>query len=102
GVPGTVMGLWTACQKCCKLPWQRLLAPAIELARNGYHPSQDAIDNYNNTIAADQGHPYPINLSEYFGGMTATQLFKQPDLAATLDRIATGGADEFYRGKTAD
>nr|WP_244145175.1 gamma-glutamyltransferase [Paraburkholderia tuberum] len=102
GVPGTVMGLWTACQRFCKLPWQQLLAPAIALARNGYIPSQDSVDNYSGTIAADQGHPYPINLSEYFGGMKANQTFTQPDLAATLDRISSGGADEFYKGKTAD
>ncbi|MGF6779736.1 hypothetical protein [Paraburkholderia sp. GAS334] len=58
------------------------------LARDGHHPSQDAIDNYNNTIAADQGHPYPINLSEYFGGMIANQLFKLRKLDLLLQRVA--------------
>ncbi|AEK60186.1 gamma-glutamyltransferase [Collimonas fungivorans] len=102
GVPGTVMGLWTACQKFCKLPWQQLLAPAIALARDGYLPAQAEIDSYKSTVAGYQVYPYPFNLSEYFGGMTAGQLFRQPDLAATLERISATGADEFYKGKTAD
>ncbi|AMP03490.1 gamma-glutamyltransferase [Collimonas pratensis] len=102
GVPGTVMGLWTACQKFCKLPWQQLLAPAIALARDGYLPAQAEIDSYKSTVAGYQAYPYPFNLSDYFGGMTAGQLFRQPDLAATLERISATGADEFYKGKTAD
>lgn len=102
GVPGTVMGLWTACQKFCKLPWQQLLAPAVALARDGYVPAQGEIDSYKDTVAGYQNYRYPFNLSEYFGGMTAGQLFRQPDLAATLERISATGADEFYKGKTAD
>jgi gamma-glutamyltranspeptidase/glutathione hydrolase len=102
GVPGTVMGLWTACQKFCSMPWQALLAPAIALARDGYVPSNDQIKGCNSQVALYQPYPYPFNLAEYCKGMVSGQPYKQPDLAATLQRIATGGADEFYKGKTAD
>lgn len=36
GVPGSVMGLWTAHQRLGSLPWERLVRPAIELAENGF------------------------------------------------------------------
>ncbi|GAB7543789.1 gamma-glutamyltransferase [Cupriavidus sp. 8B] len=102
GVPGTVMGLWEAQKKFGRISWQQVIAPAIALARDGYLPSQQAVDWVKWVDTTYQGVPYPQNLDQYFGGMKVGTLFKQPDLAATLDRISTGGADEFYKGKTAD
>jgi gamma-glutamyltranspeptidase/glutathione hydrolase len=101
-VPGTVAGLWEAHHKFGKLPWSRLVAPAIALARDGHFPAKEAIDWRDFMLNAFGATPYPANLTEYFGGMSTGVLFKQPELAATLERIAAGGADEFYKGPTAD
>jgi gamma-glutamyltranspeptidase/glutathione hydrolase len=42
------------------------------------------------------------NFDKYFGPMAAGKMFRQPELAATLTRIASGGEQEFYHGKTAE
>ena len=42
------------------------------------------------------------NFARYFGAMRAGRRFRQPELAATLERIAAGGDREFYEGRTAD
>ncbi len=101
-VPGTVAGLWAAHQKFGKLPWSRLVSPAIALARDGHFPAKEAIGWRDFMLDAFAALPYPANLKEYFGGMTEGRLFKQTELADTLERIAAGGADGFYQGKTAD
>jgi len=101
-VPGTVAGLWAAHQKFGKLPWSQLMAPAIALARNGYYPANDSIVWRDFMLNAFAATPYPANLTEYFGGLSTGTLFKQPELASTLDRISANGATEFYQGQTAD
>ncbi|MCY1254184.1 Glutathione hydrolase proenzyme [compost metagenome] len=102
GVPGTVMGLWEAQKRFGKLTWQQVMAPAIALARDGYLPSQQAVDWVKWVGTTYPSTPYPHNLNEYFGAMKVGTVFRQADLAATLDRISSSGADEFYKGKTAD
>ena len=99
GVPGTVMGLWEAHQRFGKLPWSELLTPAIGYARNGftvaeqqYQYSEDALALFNNQT----------NFADYFGSMQQGKIFKQPEMAQTLERIAANGANEFYQGKTAE
>ncbi|MFP3408469.1 gamma-glutamyltransferase, partial [Pseudomonas sp. SIMBA_065] len=42
------------------------------------------------------------NFNDYFGNMKVGELFKQPEMAQTLERIADKGVSEFYQGKTAD
>lgn len=97
GVPGTVMGLWEAHQKFGTLPWRELIAPAVEYAEKGftvankqYQYRDDAMKLFNGTT----------NFTEYFGGMKSGEIFRQPELAATLRRIADQGPDDFYSGKT--
>ena len=99
GVPGTVMGLWEAHQKFGKLPWSELITPAVGYAKNGfkvadkqYQYREDALKLFNGTT----------NFGDYFGSMKPGETFRQPELAATLERIADQGAKEFYSGKTAD
>ncbi|MFI8381184.1 gamma-glutamyltransferase [Pseudomonas sp. NPDC079086] len=99
GVPGTVMGLWEAHQRFGKLPWSELLTPAIGYARNGftvaeqqYQYREDALALFNNQT----------NFADYFGSMQQGKIFKQPEMAQTLERIAANGAKEFYQGKTAE
>nr|WP_319527278.1 gamma-glutamyltransferase [Pseudomonas laurentiana] len=99
GVPGTVMGLWEAHQKFGKLPWAELLTPAVGYAKNGfkvaskqYQYREDALGLFKDST----------NFNDYFGSMKVGETFKQPELAQTLERIASNGVSEFYQGKTAD
>lgn len=98
GVPGTVAGIWAAHQRFGSLPWDDLLAPAIQLAREGFYPEPslvEAIDYEQQRLASR------TNFERYFAAAKPDKLFKQTELAATLQRIADKGAEGFYRGKTA-
>ena len=99
GVPGTVMGLWEAHQKFGKLPWSELLTPAIGYAQNGFKVAEKQYQYRNDA----QGlFKTATNFNDYFGTMKVGELFKQPELAQTLERIADKGVSEFYQGRTAD
>lgn len=100
GVPGTVSGLF-ASMKYGKLPMKKLIAPAIELAEKGFAitasqarsfnaSKQDFLRNNKNKIAFVKE-----------GGWKEGDLLIQPELAATLQRISSKGADGFYKGATA-
>ncbi|WP_409265798.1 gamma-glutamyltransferase [Pseudomonas sp. KCJK8521] len=99
GVPGTVMGLWEAHQKFGKLPWSELLTPAIGYAKNGF---KVAAKQYQYRNDAQGMFKTSTNFNDYFGNMKVGELFKQPEMAQTLERIADKGVSEFYQGKTAD
>ena len=103
GVPGTVAGFWMAHQKYGKRPWAELLQPAVDLAEKGI-PSSWAMQNIQKRLAA---HPDSFAtmarafLKNGAGVYEPGELWKQPDLAATLKRIQKDGRDGFYRGVTA-
>ncbi|TWI52592.1 gamma-glutamyltranspeptidase/glutathione hydrolase [Pseudomonas duriflava] len=99
GVPGTVMGLWEAHKRFGKLPWSELLTPAIGYAQKGFTVADKQFQYRDDAIAFFDGK---TNFTDYFGSMQAGQLFKQPELAQTLERIADKGPEDFYTGKTAD
>ncbi|WP_416466238.1 gamma-glutamyltransferase [Pseudomonas sp. LFS044] len=99
GVPGTVMGLWEAHHRFGKLPWSELLTPAIGYAKNGFKIAEKQYQYRNDA----QGlFKTATNFNDYFGNMKVGELFKQPEMAQTLERIADKGVSEFYQGKTAD
>lgn len=99
GVPGTVMGLWEAHRKFGKLPWSELLTPAIGYAKNGFKVAEKQYQYRND---AQGMFKTATNFNDYFGNMKVGELFRQPELAHTLERIADKGVSEFYQGKTAD
>ncbi|RII75259.1 gamma-glutamyltransferase [Pseudomonas monteilii] len=99
GVPGTVMGLWEAHKKFGKLPWSELLTPAIGYAKNGFKVAEKQYQYRND---AQGMFKTATNFNDYFGNMKVGELFKQPEMAQTLERIADKGVSEFYQGKTAD
>lgn len=94
GVPGTVKGLQAAHQRYGKLPWQRLLAPAIKLASGGFEIPSELALMAREKVVFDAGE---TNFVRYFGEMAAGEVFRQPELAATL-RLLAGDPDAFYHG----
>ncbi|HZZ86778.1 MAG TPA: gamma-glutamyltransferase [Caulobacteraceae bacterium] len=98
GVPGTVRGMAEAHRRFGKLSWKQDLAPAIRYARLGFLVGPALI-----AMREDNEKPFAgLNFHASFGAMKAGQVFRQPELAATLQRIADAGDAEFYRGRTAD
>ena len=98
GVPGTVMGLWQAHQRFGSLEWKELIAPAIEYAKSGFVVAENQYQYRADILQQLEGK---TNFAQYFGAMQANQNFTQPELAATLARIARHGPDDFYKGETA-
>lgn len=99
GVPGTVAGMWAAHQKYGKTPWADLLAPAIALAEEGFLPPEQLrkrVEYYVERVGSI------TNFETYFGAIRDDEVFRQPQLAATLRRIAFEGPSGFYEGETAD
>jgi gamma-glutamyltranspeptidase / glutathione hydrolase len=99
GVPGTVRGLAEAHRRFGRLTWKQDLAPAIALARDGFMVPPGLIAVRNESL------PQLVkatDFSRWVMGMRVRQRFRQPELAATLQRIADEGAAGFYSGKTAD
>jgi len=97
-VPGTVAGLRAAHESYGTRPWRELLAPAIALAENGIEVPQLLVDRVRDEsprLAA------VASFARYFGHLRAGQTYRQPELAAALQRIARQGAAGFYEGETA-
>ncbi len=105
-VPGTVAGLYEAHQRYGRLPWAAVVQPAIVLAESGFDLGDRFVRSlnwrsatlFNNPAAravfsrdATGETPEPYALGDRF---------VQPDLAATLRRLADD-PDDFYHGQTA-
>lgn len=99
GVPGTVYGLAYAHEAYGTLPWKRLLEPAIELARDGFIVNPALARSLHKKRALLARHEGSRQIFFAPGHRTGDRLV-QPDLAATLDRIANDWT-EFYKGTTA-
>lgn len=104
GVPGTLAGFDLAFKKygSGKVRWSDLVEPARRLAANGYVLSYrlaSLLIAYKEHLAKypDSSRIFLNNGNFYKEG----DLFKQPELGATLGRIARSGASEFYTGRTA-
>ncbi|GAA4288755.1 gamma-glutamyltransferase [Georgenia daeguensis] len=97
GVPGFVAGMAALHEDHGELPWSEVIAPAIELASDGFEVS----DFLALRMRSDHG-PAAVGRLEHFspGGepLAAGQRLVQEDLAATMRTIADGGADAFYDG----
>jgi gamma-glutamyltranspeptidase/glutathione hydrolase len=100
GVPGSVAGLVYAEKKYGKLSLEKVIAPAIKFARDGFSLAyEDAQDLKNDEYLAQFPESERIFLRDgnyYQPG----DLFKQPELARTLERIAKN-PDDFYHGAMA-
>lgn len=101
GVPGTVDGMWQAHKKYGSKPWQELLAPAINFAEQGFIVHPEMAENIEWRINSFNKEGVKVNFATYFASAKAAEIFKQPELAATLKRISAKGRDGFYKGETA-
>jgi len=101
-VPGTVAGLELALKTYGTMKLAEVMAPAIRLAESGFPVSESLAREFreqkkelqrfsvSNRIFLKNGEMYKVG-----------ETLRQPELAATLKRIAKNGAAEFYRGETA-
>jgi len=101
-VPGAVDGWFMLNERFGSLPMQTLLSPSIGYARNGF-PVSELIAYYMELNQKRIGE-YPGFTETYTrNGVTPKkgEIFKNPALANTYEKIATGGRDAFYKGDIA-
>ena len=103
GVPGTVAGLLDVLERYGTMSRREVIQPAINLARRGFTLDYDLARQFNRRQPDFAPHPGSV---EVFGNdgkpFVPGMLFRQPDLAKTLDRVRRKGKDGFYAGRTAD
>jgi gamma-glutamyltranspeptidase/glutathione hydrolase len=103
-VPGTVAAMYLAWQKfgSKKLLWSDLLQPAIRAARDGYVVSEGLATTL--STERQQFSRYESSRALFFRDdqpLHAGDTLRNPDLVWTLEQIAKGGADAFYKGEIA-
>jgi gamma-glutamyltranspeptidase/glutathione hydrolase len=103
GTPGTVAGMEALHKKLGKLPWAKLVAPAVRLARRGVALTEKEAAGLNRTqadfIKYNPGSPPVfVRANAWQKGDT----LKQPELAAVLERVQSQGRAGFYQGRTAE
>jgi gamma-glutamyltranspeptidase/glutathione hydrolase len=105
-VPGTVAGLELALKTHGTMTLAQVMGPAIHLAKDGFPITEKLVREFDEeksnlekfsvskriflTNSRNQNQVYQVG-----------DIFRQPELAATLERIAKNGATDFYRGQTA-
>jgi len=102
GVPGSVAGLYAEWKRYGSLPWATLIAPAIRLAQGHVIDTARSRD-----IASDRDllAQFPASRAQFLVHDSAPPsgaMWRQPDLAHTLQLISDSGPDVFYRGQIAD
>lgn len=104
GVPGTVAGFEYAHRSWGRLPWRRLVEPAIRLADEGILVTP-LLSSYLARVA-DTFAPFPASVAAFLGPDGAPpqvgERLVQSDLAWSLRQIADGGAAPFYAGGIAE
>jgi gamma-glutamyltranspeptidase/glutathione hydrolase len=108
-VPGAVDGWFALHERFGKLSMAENLAPAIQYARAGFPVTQMIAMNWQRNIALFEANRAMIEEFEnarhvYLGnGHTPAEgeIFRNPDLAATLEKIGKGGRDVYYKGEIA-
>jgi len=100
GVPGTIAGIFEELHYA-KLPFAKLIQPAIDLAAKGFVLTEGEARSLNSAQAAFRKYNtlLPVFIRE--SGWKAGDTLIQKDLAQTLIRIRDKGAREFYEGETA-
>ena len=98
-VPGCVDGWFELHKKFGRLPMKKILAPAIKYAREGF-PVTDLISYYWQ-MSEKYLSQYPGFKETFTPAPKPGEIWKNPDLANTLENIAKHGRDFFYKGEVA-
>ena len=101
-VPGCVDGWFELHQRFGRLPMQEVLAPAIGYCHDGFPVTEVIAAGWSGSKKTFE--KYPGFLTTYFPngkGPRTGDVFKNPMLGKTLQKIADNGRDEFYRGSIA-
>ncbi len=101
-VPGAVDGWFELHGRFGKLPMKEILAPAIGYAREGFPVSELIAYYWQRSVPTLE--KFPGFRETYLPGGRAPrkgEVFRNPNLAATLEKIAAGGRDAFYKGDIA-
>ena len=101
-VPGCVDGWFELHKKFGKLPMPTILASAVKYAREGYAVHDEAAGGWAGMVARFGKYP---NIKEVYAPNGAApkrgEIFKNPALANTLEKIGKQGRDVFYKGEMA-
>jgi len=105
-VPGTVAGLALAHEKYGKLPWKRLVQPAVQLAAEGVEVDASLARSLNGVLKdkASQNFPELLRVFSHPEGRAwkPGDRLVQPELARTMAAIAERGPAGFYQGEVAE
>jgi gamma-glutamyltranspeptidase / glutathione hydrolase len=102
GVPGTVAGFDYAFERYGSGAWQRLVAPAVALARDGIVMTPFLARSLGGVLPAMQRYPASVAAFSRDGTpYEPGERWAQPDLARTLERIQRERRNGFYTGETA-
>ncbi|KAF9361700.1 hypothetical protein BGX26_000055 [Mortierella sp. AD094] len=101
-VPGEIRGLELAHKRYGKLPWERLFAPAVKMAREGWALGPELARRLQLVKEMIETEPDWSHVFAPEGvALREGQLIKREALADTLETIGRDGADAFYTGKIA-
>ena len=100
GVPGSISGMFETL-KYAKLPFSKLIEPAIDLAVKGFAITEQEANLLNDHREKFLTHNKNKTAFVKDQNWKIGDLLIQPELAETLKRIQKGGEKEFYQGKTA-
>ena len=101
-VPGAVAGWCALHSRFGVLPFSKLFAPAIHYAEEGFPVTEVVARGWEN--CAERLYAHPNTAKTYLVGGRAPragEIFRNADLAASLQRISEAGRNGFYRGPTA-
>ncbi len=97
--PGTVAAWADLLARHGTMPLGVVLQPAIEYARDGYPVSEIIAVNWQRLEPKLRRLPSGLELLPGGRAPRAGEIVRLPELAGTLQAIAEGGADAFYRGE---
>ncbi len=105
GVPGTVAGLELAHARFGRMAWKDLVEPAQTLARRGHVLDASHAASMADAAATMRAEGFVETAAIYEGSdgkpLAEGQVWRQPELAATLQALAEHGPREFYEGALA-
>lgn len=103
-IPGTVAGLDHIRRLYGTMTWAELVEPALVLARDGFPVTDDFANNLRASKARLTANP--VTAATFYkpggGDYEVGEIFRQPQLAWTLEQLKTHGAGAFYRGAIAE